>query len=110
LKPPPGSDPNGAKLTLRLYIPDGHIRALGPITLRADANREPLPARTFSKPGSYEYTAEIPAARLASSPLYVNFHLDKAVTSAATDARELGTVVTYLGLEAKPAGALVTAR
>lgn len=99
LKAPEGSEQNGARLSLRLFIPDGHIRQLGPITLRADAGGEALPARTFSKPGEYEYSAEIPPGCAGEDhPVYVNFHLDKAIPAGLLDGRELGVVVTRVGL------------
>src|SRR5438477_724628 len=37
LKPPPGAGENGAKLELKLNIPDVVVQQLGPITLSASA-------------------------------------------------------------------------
>jgi hypothetical protein len=102
LNPPAGSESAGARLTLHLFLAEEHLKKLGPITIHADAGGEPLPARTFSTAGTYVYSADIPASSLKANPAYFNFHLDKAIPSSAVDSRELGLVVTSVGLEPVP--------
>lgn len=97
LKPPVGAETSGAKLVLKLYLPASQIQTLGPITLRADVDGFALSPRTFSAPGSYVYSADIPPDAMRSSLAAVNFHLDKALSGMKTDPRELGTVVTSVG-------------
>jgi branched-subunit amino acid transport protein len=97
LKPPPGSQHEGATLNLSLYVPPIQIQMLGPVTLSPNLDGYALPTRTFSAPGSYTYSAVVPASQLRSALVTVNFTWDKAVTTLKTDARELGAVVNSVG-------------
>lgn len=98
LKAPPGSDRNGAELTLKLFVPDVQIRNLGAMTLAVDAGAQELASRTFSQASEYTYSAHIAAEAARSGFVVVNFRLDKASTGLNGDARELGVVVTEVGL------------
>ena len=97
LKPPPGSERRGAQVDLNLYVPPIQIQTLGPVTLSANVDGYALKTRTFSAPGSYTYSALVPAKELHSPLVTVNFSWDKAVTTLKTDARELGSVVNSVG-------------
>ncbi len=99
LKAPPGSDRNGAELTLKLYIPDLQIRNLGAMTLRSNVGGYELPSRTFQQPNEYTYSAHVPAEALRSSFAAVNFRLNKSALGLNGEARELGVVVTSISLE-----------
>ncbi len=99
LKPPPGSDQNGANLTLRVYVSPGQLEALGPMTLRGDMNGYPLGPRVFQTPGRYVYSERAPAQALRAGLVLVNFELDKAANGVKVDRRELGVVVSFVGLE-----------
>ncbi|HLG97262.1 MAG TPA: hypothetical protein VKX49_13205 [Bryobacteraceae bacterium] len=99
LRSPSGSVANGAQLTMRMYLPPVQLQTLGPITLSANLNGYQLPARTFTAPGGYVYSADIPAKLLRNPLVTANFSLDKAVANMKTDPRELGTVVTEIALE-----------
>jgi hypothetical protein len=98
LKAPPGSDPNGAELSLKLYIPDAEIQRLGAMTLSADVGGSELPASTYSQSNEYTYSAHVPAQALGSGFGAVNFRLDKSAVGLNGDARELGVVVTEVTL------------
>ena len=98
LKAPAGSDSSGAELELKLYIPPAQIQKLGALTLSAEVHGGALPARTFSQSNEYTYSAHVPAQALPSGFVVVNFRLDKSVAGLNGDARELGVVVTEVGL------------
>jgi hypothetical protein len=98
LKAPPGSERNGAELALKLYIPDVQIRSLGAMTLSADAGGHELPSRSFSQSDEFTYSAHVVAEALRSGFVVVNFRLDKSSAGLNGDARELGVVVTEVGL------------
>ncbi len=100
LKGPPGSDLNGAELSLKLYIPDAEIQKLGAMTLSAEVRGHNLPARTYSQSSEYTYSAHVPAEALRSGLAVVNFRLDKSTVGLNGDARELGVVVTEVALVA----------
>ena len=99
LKAPDGSERDGAELALNLYLPDVQIQHLGPIQMLADVGGRQLPARTFSQPGEFTYTAHVPAELLQSGFVVLEFRLDKSSVGLNGDARELGVVVTEVGLE-----------
>lgn len=101
LKPPPDAEQHGAKLLLRLYIPESHIEQLGAITLSADVAGYPLCPRTFSESGSYTYARDVPANALESNIIPVNFSLDKTAPPSPSEGRELGAVVTGVELQSK---------
>ena len=103
LKTPAGSEKTGAQLTMRMYLPPVQLQMLGPIRLTANLNGHMLPARAFTAPGGYVYSAEIPAQFLGVPLVTANFSLDKAVTNMKNDPRELGTVVTAIALESHAA-------
>ena len=95
LKVPPG--PN-VSLALKLYVPEAQIRNLGPITISAEVAGQELPSLVLSKPMEYIYSARMPTATLRSGYVVVNFRLDKSSIGLNGDARELGVVVTEVGL------------
>ncbi len=99
LKTPPGSERNGAELSLKLYIPDVQIRSLGAMTLSADAGGHQLPSRTFSQSNEYTYASRLGAETLGSGFVVVNFRLDKSSVGLNGDARDLGVVVTAVSLD-----------
>jgi hypothetical protein len=96
---PLGAARHGARVVLRLYIPQPQIDRLGAITLTAEAEGYPLAGRTFSQPGNYIYSADIPPEALQPDLTAVTFRFDKAASGSKTDARELGAIITALSLE-----------
>ncbi len=101
LKVPPGNTAASTlkvALSLKLYVPDVQIRNLGPITISAEVAGQELPGLILSKPTEYTYSASVPTTALQSGYVVVNFHLDKSSTGLNGDARELGVVVTEVGL------------
>lgn len=98
LAPPPGSG-HGARLVVRLYFPETQIRKLGPITLTASVDGEPLKAETFSAGGSQDFVGHIPACFLNTSVLPISFSFDPYEPKSSADGRDLGAVVTAAELE-----------
>jgi hypothetical protein len=101
LQPPAGAERVGAKLKLQFFIPDVQIEKLGPMTIQADLNDHPLAPQTFDKPGSYEYSRDVPADTLRSNLVPIVFRLDKFASPSMSDGRELGVVVSTIGLQPK---------
>lgn len=100
LAPPPGSG-RGARLLVRLYFPETQIHKLGPITLTAFVDDQPLDPETFSAGGSQDFLRDIPACFLNTSVLPVRFSFDPYEPKTAADGRDLGAVVTLAELEPK---------
>ena len=99
LSPPPNASKNGAKLALRLSVPEPVIKKLGPMKLSASVDGVALPDETYTKPGQYVYTRDVPAQALGKGVVAVDFALDKCLPPSEADRRELGIVVTVVGFE-----------
>lgn len=93
LAPPSGSE-RGARLRVRLFFPETQIQKLGPITLTAFVDGEPLKPQIFSASGSQDFVRDIPACFLNTSVLPIRFSFDPYMPKSATQGRDLGAVVT----------------
>lgn len=101
LKPPPGAAENGARLVFHLNAPEAVISKFGAITLSASLNGLQLAPETYSKPGNYVYTRDIPASALKGDAVVAQFHSDKFMPPSASDRRELALVAVSFSLESK---------
>jgi hypothetical protein len=101
LKPPAGAADNGAKLSFHLNVPGAIVDKFGPVTLNAALNGMALTPETYSKPGNYVYSRDIPAAALKSDAVVVQFSSDKGIAPSADDLRELALVSVSIALEPK---------
>lgn len=101
LRPPLHASERGAKLILNLGVPEPVIQKLKSIKLSASVDGVALPEETYSKPGGYVYSRDVPAQALSKRVVTVSFALDKCLAPSDADRRELGVVVTAVGFEAK---------
>jgi hypothetical protein len=100
LAPPPTAQ-HGARLLLRLYFPETQIQKLGPMTLTAFVDGEPLAPETFDKSGSYDFVRDVPGCFLDTNVLPITFSFDPYSPESETDGRDLGAVVLRAALEGK---------
>jgi hypothetical protein len=98
---PPTPAPRGARLLLRLYFPETQIQKLGPMTLTASLDGQPLAPETYDKGGSYDFIRDIPACFLETNVLPITFSFDPYSAKSETEGRDLGAVVLMASLEAK---------
>jgi hypothetical protein len=98
LRPPAGAARNGAVLQVRLAVPDPVIEKLKSVTLTPSINGVAIDPETYSKPGEYVFTRDIPPSSLAGDAVTVDFALDKFLAAGMVEQRELGVVVTLIGL------------
>ncbi|HXK04410.1 MAG TPA: hypothetical protein VMS37_18550 [Verrucomicrobiae bacterium] len=101
LRPPFGAAQKGAKLTVKLTVPQPTIDKLKTVSLSASVGGLTLPPETYTTPGDYQYVRDIPASVLAGESVRVDFQLDKAMPPSGADVRELGIIVFSVGLESK---------
>lgn len=101
LRPPSGSAQKGGKLELKLTVPPVVIEKLRTLSLSATANGSALPPETYTQPGAYVYTRDVPASAFTGDSVRIDFHLDKAIPPSGSDLRELGIIVLSAGLESK---------
>lgn len=88
-----------ATLELKFALPKPLLARLRSVTLAATINGTPLPAETYSKPGDQVYARSVPAEALNAEAVRVDFVLDKSLPPDERDRRELGVVVSSVGLE-----------
>ena len=100
LRPPFGAAQRGAKLTVKLTVPQVTIDKLKTISLAAAVGGSSLPPETYTTAGEYFYVRDLPASLMAGDSVRVDFQLDKAMPPSGADVRELGIIVFSIGLEA----------
>lgn len=101
LRPPKRADQEGAILQLRFTVPDAVLAKLKTISLSATVNGTGLTPESYTQPGEFTYSREVPARLLAGEAVKVEFKLDKFLPPSDLDQRELGVIVTMVGFEVK---------
>jgi hypothetical protein len=105
LSAPLHSDQRGAQLVLKLAVPDPVIQKLGSIQLSATIQGYKLEPQIYTKPGQYTYTRDVPAEKLQdkqqSDVVRIDFAVDHTLPPSDADHRELGIIVSEVGLVAK---------
>ena len=101
LRPPAGAAQFGARLELKLNIPDVIHQQLGALTLSAEAAGVPLGPETFADAGDHVYARDLPASALSGDALPIDFAVDKAIPAGKIEKRELAFIVTSVGLVLK---------
>ncbi|MGI8743733.1 MAG: hypothetical protein ACR2NN_14385 [Bryobacteraceae bacterium] len=101
LKPPVATPASGARLELHLYVAPDQISKLGALTIHGDVNGYHLKPQTYSSAGAYTYEQDIPANVLGGDLVFGSFAFDKALPPVTSDGRELGAVISSIGLRAR---------
>jgi hypothetical protein len=101
LNPPPNSAERGAKLVVRLVIPDPVIQHSPVIQLSCSVGGQMLEPQTFAKTGAYTYERDVPADKLQGKEVRIEFTVDHTLPPANGDMRSLGIIVHQVGLETK---------
>lgn len=101
LSPPRDAGQKGAQLILRFAIPEVIIQKLKSITLSAAIAGLNLAPEKYTKDGQFTYVRDVPADRLRTDSVQIDFTLDKALPPSKDDNRELGIIVTEVGFEIK---------
>lgn len=99
LRPPATAGQRGATLKARFALPDAVTNKVGSVTIFANVNGAALPAERYSRSGDHTYARDVPASVLAADAVTCEFVLDKFLPAGAVDQRELGVVMSSIGLE-----------
>lgn len=86
---------------MKIMIPDSEIQKLSSVQLSASIQGDPLAAETYSKAGQYTYTRDVPADKLRGHLVRIDFSVDHTLPPSASEQRELGIIVSEVGLVAK---------
>lgn len=95
LRRPPGGNP---LFEARLYVPPNLLKTVGPTSLEILLNGGLLTREKISQPGEYVIRHSVSAEQLGGEIIRVDLKLDRAMPPSEVDKRELGAVVTALGL------------
>jgi len=86
---------------MKLAVPDAVIEKLTSVQLSASMQGYKLEPQIYTKAGQYTYTRDVPADKLQSDAVRIDFALDHALPPTGTDVRQLGIIVSEVGLVAK---------
>lgn len=89
------------QLVLQCAIPDVVIASVKSVQLSATINGFQLEPETYKQPGDCVYMRDVPLDKLEGHSALVDFTLDKAMPPTAIEDRELGIIVSQVGLVAK---------
>ena len=101
LRPPLTAAEKGALLEMKFSIPDPVISRVKTVTVSVSVNGVPLAPAKYDKAGEYVYSAEVPPAALSAEAVTAEFSLDNYLKPGTVDQRELGLVVSSIGLQPK---------
>jgi hypothetical protein len=101
LNPPLHASEKGANLVMHVVIPEPVIQHSPFVELSATLDGLKLAPQVFAKEGSYTYTRDVPADKLQGPEVRIDFAVDHAFQAAPPDIRQLGIIVTEVGLVAK---------
>ena len=97
LKAPTPGKP--AMLELKFTLPDALMERLRSVTLMAVVNGNSLPPTTYNSAGDQVYSQKVPGSVLGGELVRIDFQLDKALAPGEVDQRELGVIVSEVGLQ-----------
>ena len=101
LHAPLGAAQRGATLDLALTVPGVVIEKLKTISLAATVDGRPLAPETYTEPGRFTFKRDLPPGAMTGDSVRVDFQLDKSMPPAGADLRELGIIVSSIGLDPK---------
>jgi hypothetical protein len=101
LNPPLHASERGAQLAMHVSVPDASIQHSQSVQLSCSIGGLKLDPQEFSKGGDYTYVRDVPADRLQSSEVRIDFAVDHTAPPQPPDIRQLGIIVSEVGLVAK---------
>jgi hypothetical protein len=101
LSPPLHSDQRGAQLVMKLAVPDAVIQKLASVQVSAEIQGLKLEPQIYTKSGQYTYTRDVPADKLQNDVVRIDFGVDHTLPPTSSDVRELGIIVSEIGLIVK---------
>jgi len=98
LRPPAGAAHKGAALELKFSLPDAVIDNVKAVRLTGSINGVAMDGESYQKAGEHLYSRDVPASSLGGEAVTVDFALDKFLSAGMVEQRELGIVMTTVGL------------
>jgi hypothetical protein len=101
LRPPAGAARKGAVLEMNFSLPEAAFAKTGGTEIAARAGGTALKPFAVKRAGEHVYEAAVPASAMQGEGVIVEFELTRAAAPGVLDARELGLVVSRVGLVAQ---------
>ena len=101
LSAPLHADQKGAQLVMKLAVPAAVIQKVASVELSTAIGNSKLEPQIYTKAGQYTYTRDVPADKLQTDVVRIDFSLDHTLPPTDSDQRELGIIVSEVGLVAK---------
>lgn len=101
LNPPPHSAERGAHLVMNLVVPEPVIQHSPFVELSCSVQGLKLDPQVFAKAGAYTYTRDVPQDKLQGRDVRIEFAVDHTLPPGNGDSRQLGIIVSRVGLVAK---------
>lgn len=98
---PPRQTGKGVQLVLRFALADVIIKTFKSIQVSAAINGVQLAPQSYNQSGDFAYVRDVPSGQLSGDSVLIDFDLDKALPPTDSDHRELGIIVSQVGLIAK---------
>ena len=102
LRPPVSAVTKGADLVMKFTIPEIVLKTNKDVTVNATVNGARLPPVSYQTVGDKTLKLSVPASVLAGDAVRCEFVLDKTLPPSSQDPRELGVIVSSIGLQKKP--------
>jgi len=99
LRPPTRVPAEGVTLYLDYVVPDVFLQKVPETTLAVLVNGKALEPEKITKAGTFKLERTVTPAMLQGDVVTVDFALDKFLASGAVDQRELGLIVSAVGLQ-----------
>ena len=99
LKTPPGAAQKGAFLVVEFSVPPLIVEKYGNVTLNLSVNGISLAPATYTSAGQQRLRRPVPAEAFVADVVACDFVLDKILPPSPADKRELGIIVSSIGLE-----------
>ncbi len=101
LNPPLHSAERGARLVMHVVVPEPVIQHSQFVELSSSVGGLKLDSQVFAKAGSYTYTRDVPPDKLQGRDVRIDFAVDHTLGPTSVDIRQLGIIVSEVGLVAK---------
>jgi hypothetical protein len=98
LRPPAGSTQNGARLEMKLVVPESVLAKIQDTTLFCTVNGQVLEPEKITKAGELLYKRDVAGSALSGDAVTLDFKLEKFLTAGQVEERELGVIVMSVGL------------
>ncbi len=101
LRPPSGVAQNGARVEMKLTVPEAVIAKVPVMTLFCTVNGQALEPEKITKAGDLLYQRDVGGSALTGEAVTFDFHVDKFLAAGQVEERELALIVLSIGLVKK---------